>query len=76
MRDKIIEIAKENGADIVGFAPAERFQKDDPVFKIMPETKCVIGLGFRVLRGIYRGVEEGSTYYQYPSMGVKTWRKR
>ncbi len=71
MRDKIIELAKANGADIVGFAPASRFESDDPVFKIMPETKTVIGLAFRVLRGIYRGIEEGSTYYQYTTMAVE-----
>ncbi len=71
LREKIIEIAKANGADIVGFAPISRFDKDDPIFKIMPETKTVIGLGFRVLRGIYRGIEEGSTYYQYTTMAVE-----
>lgn len=71
MRDTIIKIAKENGADIVGFAPAERFSKDNPIFKIMPETKTVIGLAFRILRGIYRGIEEGSTYYQYTTMAVE-----
>ena len=60
MRDKIIELAKANGADIVGFAPARRFESDNPIFKIMPETKTVIGLAFRVLRGIYRGIEEGN----------------
>ena len=71
MKNKIIELAKKCSADIVGFAPASRFDKDDAIFKIMPETKTVIGLGFRVLRGIYRGVEEGSTYYQYTTMGVE-----
>ena len=71
MRDKIIELGKANGADIVGFAPASRFEKDNPIFKIMPETKTVIGLAFRVLRGIYRGIEEGSTYYQYTTMAVE-----
>ena len=71
MRDKIIEIAKQNGADVVGFAPADRFDKEDAIFKIMPETKTVIGLGFRILRGIYRGIEEGSTYYQYTTMAVE-----
>ena len=71
MKDKIIALAKENGADLIGFAPAERFENDNPVFKIMPETKTVIGLGFRVLRGTYRGIEEGSTYYQYTTMGVE-----
>ncbi len=71
MKNKIIELAKANGADIVRFAPANRFEKDDPIFKIMPETKTVIGIAFRVLRGIYRGIEEGSTYYQYTTMAVE-----
>lgn len=71
MKEKIIELAKSNSADIVGFAPASRFEKDDEIFKLMPEVKTVIGLGFRVLRGIYRGIEEGSTYYQYTTMAVE-----
>lgn len=71
MREKIIALAKKNGADIVGFAPAGRFSENDPIFKILPQTKTVIGLAFRVLRGIYRGVEEGTTYYQYTTMGVE-----
>lgn len=71
MIEKIIKCAKRYDADVVGFAPAERFSPDDPVFRIFPETKTVIGLGFRVLRGSYRGVEEGTTYYQYTTMGVE-----
>ena len=71
MRDKIIECAKKYDADIIGFAPADRFSPDDEIFKIFPETKTVIGMGFRVLRGIYRGAEEGTTYYQYTTMGVE-----
>lgn len=71
MINKIIECAKHYDADVVGFAPRERFAQDDPIFKIFPDTKTVIGLGFRVLRGIYRGVEEGTTYYQYTTMGVE-----
>lgn len=71
LKDLIIKTAKENGADEVGFAPADRFGKDDAVFRLMPEVKTVIGLGFRVLRGIYRGIEEGTTYYQYTTMGVE-----
>ena len=64
MKNKICELAKLCGADLVGFAPAERFAKDDPVFQILPRTKTVICMAFRVLRGAYRGIEEGSTYYQ------------
>ena len=71
LRERIIEVAKANGADIIGFAPAERFSREDEIFKILPETKTVIGMAFRVLRGIYRGVEEGTTYYQYTTMGVE-----
>ena len=71
MKNKIIEIAKKYDADVVGFAPAIRFSPDDAIFRIFPEVKTVIGLGFRVLRGIYRGVEEGTTYYQYTTMGVE-----
>lgn len=71
MKNKIIELAKKNSCDVIGFAPASRFDKDDAIFTLMPEVKTVIGLGFRVLRGIYRGIEEGSTYYQYTTMGVE-----
>lgn len=71
MKNRIIECAKRYDADIVGFAPASRFDSNDPIFKIMPTVKTVVGLGFRVLRGIYRGIEEGSTYYQYTTMGVE-----
>jgi epoxyqueuosine reductase QueG len=71
MKERIIKLAKANGADIVKFASADRFDKNDPIFKIMPEVKTVIGLAFRVLRGIYRGIEEGSTYYQYTTMAVE-----
>ena len=72
MKKRITELCKKCGADLVGFAPIERFPKDSAVHKLMPEAKTVIGLGFRVLRGAYRGIEEGSTYYQYSSMGVAT----
>ena len=72
---ELVKIAKENGADLVGFAPAGRFDPNDPIFKIFPGTKTVIGLAFRVLRGIYRGIEEGSTYYQYTTMAVENMEK-
>lgn len=71
MKNAIIACAKKYDADIVGFAPASRFSEDDPIFQVMPNVKTVIGMGFRVLRGIYRGVEEGTTYYQYTTMGVE-----
>ena len=71
MNNAVTKIAKENLADLVTFAPRARFEPTDPIFKILPETQTVICLGFRVLRGIYRGTEEGTTYYQYTTMGVE-----
>lgn len=71
MRDSIIECAKKYDADIVTFTSAKSFPKNSALFKIYPEVKTVIGLGFRVLRGMYRGVEEGTVYYQYTTMGVE-----
>ncbi len=71
MKQEIIRIAKDNLADIVGFANSDRFDKNDPIFKIYPEVRTVIALAFRVLRGIYRGTEEGTTYYQYTTMAVE-----
>ncbi len=71
MKNTITELCKKWGADLVGFAPISRFPEDSNVRKLLPEAKTVIGLGFRVLRGAYRGIEEGSTYYQYTTMGVE-----
>ena len=71
MREKITECAKKYGADVITFTSSSDFAKDDAIFKIFPEVKTVIALGFRVLRGVMRGVEEGTVYYQYTSMGVE-----
>ena len=71
LKEAIVKCAIENWADAVGFAPASRFEADDPIFKIMPEVKTVICLSFRTLRGSFRGVEEGTTYYQYSTMSVE-----
>lgn len=71
MKDELIKLAKTCGADLVGVAPASRFEADSKVFRIYPDTKSVIALAFRCLRGSYRGIEEGSTYYQYTTMSVE-----
>jgi ferredoxin len=43
--------------------------EQDPRF-IAPKAKSIIGLGFRILRGSLRGIEEGTHFYQYPEMGI------
>jgi len=71
LKKRIIELAKECDADIVRCAPVERFGENSDILKLYPEAKTVIGLAFRVLRGSYRGVAEGTAYYQYSTMGVE-----
>ena len=71
LKEEFVALAKECGADLVGVAPASRFAPGDTVFKLLPRTRSVIGVAFRILRGIYRGTEEGSTYYQYTTMAVE-----
>ena len=70
LREKIIQRARQFEADIVCFGSADRFE-GTRVMEIFPETKTVICMAFRVLRGVYRGIEEGTTYYQYSTNGVE-----
>jgi epoxyqueuosine reductase len=60
------------GADAVGIAPLTRWEgappQMDPRF-IMPEGKSMIVMAFRVMRGSLRGIEEGTFFSNYSSMG-------
>jgi len=40
----------------------------DPRY-FFPEAKSIIGMIFRIPRGYIRGVEQGTHFFQYPSMG-------
>lgn len=64
--------AREKGADLVGIAPMSRWEgapkQMDPRY-IMPRAKSMIVLGFRISRGDLRGIEEGTLYTTYSSMG-------
>lgn len=59
------------GPDMIGIAPASRFSSDDPIFKILPETKSVICLCYRILRGTHRGIEEGTSYHHFTTMAIE-----
>lgn len=69
----IKKFALANGADLVGIGKMSDFEgsapEHDPRF-IAPKAKSIIGLGFRVLRGSLRGVEEATHFYQFPEMGI------
>lgn len=64
--------ALEFGADAVGIGNIERWDgaplQMDPK-QIMPECKSIIGMVFRVERGSLRGIEEGTYFSNYSSMG-------
>lgn len=64
--------ARAFGADAVGIAPIERWDgapiQMDPR-QIMPEARSVVALVFRVCRGSLRGIEEGTFFSNYSSMG-------
>ncbi|MFA6292797.1 MAG: 4Fe-4S binding protein [Victivallales bacterium] len=64
--------ARSLGADLVGIGNIERWKGSprqmDPL-QIMPECRSVIVCGFRVMRGSLRGVEEGTMFSNYASMG-------
>lgn len=66
------QFAKECGADLVGIASMDRFEgaplQMDPR-QIFPDAKACIVMGFRILRGALRGIEEGTFYVAYAGMG-------
>ena len=68
---KIKELALAAGADACGIAPMSRFngapKEMNPQF-LFPEAKSCIGFVFRIPRGVQRGIEEGTQFYQYPSI--------
>lgn len=70
--EQVKEVALAVGADIVGIGAMDRFEgaplQNDPRY-IFPEAKAIIGLGFRIHRGLLRGIEEGTFFAGYPSMG-------
>jgi epoxyqueuosine reductase len=70
--EKVKQAAKAMGADLVGIGTPDRWEgapvQMDPRF-IMPEAKSIIAFAFRVMRGSLRGIEEGTFFSNYSSMG-------
>jgi hypothetical protein len=66
------EAARKAGADLVGVAHPDRFdgapKEMDPRY-IFPDAKSVVVMGFRIPRGCFRGIEEGTYYAAYPVLG-------
>ena len=72
LSNKLIkQAALEAGADACGIAPVSRLQGAPDVMNpnlLFPGIKSIIGFVFRIPRGVQRGIEEGTQFYQYPSM--------
>ena len=67
----IKEVALSAGADMCGIAPISRMKgapKEMNPMLLFPEAKSMIVFVFRIPRGVQRGIEEGTQFYQYPSM--------
>ncbi len=71
-KQEIIETAQSQGLDLVGFANIERFEnaprRMHPA-SIFPEARSVIVVARRILRGNWRGIEEGTYWPTYTYFG-------
>lgn len=71
-KEQIKEFALSKGLDFCGVANIERF-KDAPKnmspTSILPEARSVIVVGKRILRGSWRGIEEGTYWPNYTYFG-------
>ncbi len=70
--EMVKEQARAVGADLCGIASMDRFEgtpkEYDPRY-IFPKAKSMIVLGFRIPRGYFRGIEEGTFFAAYAGMG-------
>lgn len=71
-KEQVRSYAKQIGADLVGFTSMDRFEtapkQMDPRY-IFPGAKTCIVLAFRIPRGYFRGIEEGTYFCNYTAMG-------
>ncbi len=72
LTDRMKQFAREHGADLVGVAPAQRFQDMPPEespLSIFPEMTAAVVIGRRITRGTLRGIEEGTNLGLYDQFG-------
>jgi len=70
--EQVKKAAREMGADVCGIGSMDRYEgapkQQDPRY-IFPDAKSCISLVFRIPRGYLRGIEEGTHFITYTSMG-------
>ena len=67
--------AHEFGATLCGIGDIKYYIGDNPQrnpLSILPNAKCIIGIGVRVPSGLYKAMEYGNELYTYPTLGVKS----
>ena len=71
--------ARRLGADLVGIAPVSRFDGlpaiNDPR-TFAPETRSVIAVAHRIMRGTFRGIEEGTSFQNTYGCFGKNWAEQ
>jgi ferredoxin len=68
LTERVRETALANGADLVGFAPIERFDGAPAALDprtIFPQTRTVVAVALRHPRGALKAVEEGCYWQAY-----------
>ena len=71
----IRKTALDNGADLCGIASIERFKdcpKETHPLSLFPETKSIIVCANRILKGCYKGIQEGTDWSTYWVHGYGT----
>ncbi len=70
--EDVKQAGRAMGADLVGIADLDRFEgapkQQDPRY-IFPDAEALIAFAFRLPRGYFRGIEEGTYFAAYASMG-------
>lgn len=76
--EELKELARRCGAELTGVAPAERWAAwpagRNPR-SIQPRCRAVIVVGRRILRGAFRGVEEGTSFSNTYGMYGADWHE-
>ena len=71
-KEALKELAFSQGLDLVGVANIERFENAPPRMHpaaIFPEARSVIVVARRIIRGNWRGIEEGTHWPNYTYFG-------
>lgn len=68
LTENLRELARSEGADLIGFAPVSRFEHAPPENHprgIFPQTRTAIAIGLAQVRGTLKAVEEGCYWQSY-----------